>query len=105
MKTTRDVEGPWLSEGVHVTAWELPWSQPSPPRGAVRIKSGGALGSAGRSRFAAKASSSPLCVVSKAPEVVGKSVEVVPPVTYALPEASTAMEDPPSLSPPPRKVE
>ena len=39
-----------------------------------------------------------------APGVVGKSPDVVVPVTYALPALSTAMPAPESLPPPPRKV-
>jgi len=49
------------------------------------------------SSFVTKAlSSSSLKVVSKAPGVVGKSVEVVAPVTEALPAPSTARPRPAS---------
>ena len=44
-------------------------------------------------------------VVSNAPVVVGKFVELVSPVTYALPEESTAIALPSSEALPPRNVE
>src|SRR3990170_3066537 len=103
MKTIKDVERSQLSHAVHMTAWVMPWIQTSPPRGDARARSGGELGWAVRLSFETKASfQPPLYVVSKAPGVVGKVGVVVSPVTYALPEASAASEDP---TPSPRKVE
>ncbi len=52
--------------------------------------------------FVTKASSPGLSVVSKAPDVVGKSVELVEPATKALPDESTAMPKPTSVRLPPR---
>ena len=43
--------------------------------------------------FVMKTSLPPFAVVSKAPEIVGKSVEDVPPVTKTLPAESTASDD------------
>ena len=57
------------------------------------------------SRRATKASMSALWVVSNAPGVVGKFVEVVTPATVAAPCAPRAMAEAPSPSVPPRKVE
>src|SRR5207244_12697707 len=52
-----------------------------------------------------KTSPAPLCVVSKAPGVVGKSVDKVSPVTKAEPVPSTAMPRASSSWLPPKKVE
>ena len=52
-----------------------------------------------------KTSKAPFAVVSNAPAVVGKSAELVEPVTYALPPASTATRVPNSTAAPPRNDE
>jgi hypothetical protein len=62
-------------------------------------------GTAAVSSFATKASRLPLCVVSKAPGVVGKLVERVSPATYVPPAASSAIPLPASSFEPPRYVE
>ena len=46
--------------------------------------------------------SDPLALVSKAPSLVGKSVEGVSPVTKAAPAESTAIPMPLSMEDPPR---
>src|SRR5215813_1443353 len=55
--------------------------------------------------FVTKASKSPLLVRSNALALVGKSVDPVDPVTYALPAASTVIAMPSSIDVPPRNVE
>src|SRR5438034_807549 len=55
--------------------------------------------------LATKASRLPLFVACTAPVLVGKSLEIVSPVTYALPEESTAIPNPKSVELPPRYVE
>ncbi len=52
--------------------------------------------------FVTNASETPLRLVSMAPVAVGKSVDWIVPVTYALPAESTAMPKPKSAPAPPR---
>src|SRR5262245_65136194 len=82
-----------------LTAIAFPTSSPVPPR---KVEYTGAEPS--EFSFVTNASRLPPSVACTAPAVVGKFVENVPPVTCALPAASTAIPRPTSEPLPPRYV-